>query len=1479
MAGKVEDLVDTTTSAGEAVNTTFEGVNGFFARIGEAVKSFIGVVKSVGGAFWKMVVGGLMIALRAAGGVLEVIQNFIRGIIGKIVPDVVDAFETDAPEYQDGGLAAQVASFVCCVILPYKMFAQSSRTNFLAALTRNLGGFSRVTDGFEGAFSTVLRLIQGALNFALKFVSNKQVTLVGAAQAAVMKWSREVDAKMAQIDCKEPNVAVLTEAKALLGVGYNLKSTLQAAHLKIAIERQLDKLNVKIAPFRGLLETENCYRAPPLFVMFGGESAVGKTYLIKAFASAVLQLAKLCPPDEVAQNMWQKGEDRFFNGYCGQLVYIMDDVFQKKAVKGSDECEGMTIIKAVNSWPFPLPFADVESKGRFFFSSKLMIGTTNQVNIRSDLDQVLAKPEAVLRRISHGYWMDVAPEYRTAYGTFDYGKFERVQAARIEALKDKEYTDDEVLSCIPWEAWTLRPCAFDGSPLQGQGPSVFSLIKDVAAELKLRASRHTDNVAALNKWLNMFPGAIQHESGLESDCEVIYDADSYPLNDINYDEEELRAEHDTPVRMMVADPLEKRASVQDDKYAGRAARIDAKYETSFWKKAFHEAAEGDRRARRDVTYGFRLFFREIKRGFKDTYTKARNGNIICSATMVAYIVLAIRTLKAVWSVATAAAKAIRNLIFGAPDDDAEHQSVHQEKVFPAKKQPTEVMPSARAEMGNPPEDGAADRVYKNTWKLMCGDETVGQVLMLRGKIGVMPFHFRKGLSSADTIEMIACSAHTGGLRVKMTGAKFSSFEHKDYPALDLTFVDFSPVCAQAHRDVVKYCITDRDVVKDLMHYNNNFGVRLDIARPVRYNDRVQLERIAYVAQGLRYDPKVTVGYADTEQLWTYNMSTQCGDCGAPLTIAEPRYFGGKSILGIHIAGRSRSPANGGQRQGWAAILTKELVEKALSTFKNRASVIYDKFDEDVTRRGITVLHTDEIIEECGLANGSMAPIGTVGDDCAVSQSVRSKIKETGFDGFGPSPVAPAILHPVVRDGSIVQPMHKAMENYSTPLHISNLRNPNAIMGLAMQRHWELTATSTRKILSDEEAVVGVSHMKLKSIKRSSSCGYPYNLKYAKGKTDIFGDGDEFDLTREGAQEVLAEVAGIVEDAKQGVRRAHIFVDFLKDETRPLAKVEAVATRAISGAPVDYSIAVRKYFGAFMSSVHCNHTMCGMAPGINHYTEWDVLANQLLRHGERVFAGDFKAFDASEQPDIHAQCLRYINSWYRAGGGTSEDDLVREVLFQDLVHSRHLTGVGAMRDSLVQWNKSLPSGHPLTTIINSMYSLFAITACYVKRTGDYTSMWDAVYICTYGDDNVVGVSDAVSEVFNQVTVAEDMKDMGLTYTSDKKDGVVQPYETIDDITFLKRSFARAEVEGGWCGPLNMDSILYRTYYYHNNRSFKKDLEMNFHDAMLELSLHGEEEWPERYAAALNYCRELGLSFSIQSREQARELCFARTDVWY
>jgi hypothetical protein len=269
-----------------------------------------------------------------------------------------------------------------------------------------------------------------------------------------------------------------------------------------------------------------------------------------------------------------------------------------------------------------------------------------------------------------------------------------------------------------------------------------------------------------------------------------------------------------------------------------------------------------------------------------------------------------------------------------------------------------------------------------------------------------------------------------------------------------------------------------------------------------------------------------------------------------------------------------------------------------------------------------------------------------------------------------------------------------------------------------------------------------------------------------------------------------------------------------------------------------------YFYAFLVSMFETHTESGMAPGINTYTEWFKIGDTVGRF-KKVFAGDFGAFDSSEQPYVHNEILNYINRWYRHNNSewTEEDDLVRKVLFEDLVHSRHLTGESGVATTIVQWNKSLPSGHPLTTAVNSMYSLITLTACYAKATGDYTDMWSNAYIVTYGDDNVQGVSDPVSEVFNQVTVARDMKeDFDLTYTSEKKDGTLVPTTTLGDVGFLKRGITRdPEAPGGWVAPLDPASFLYSPYWFRNNRSGIQEVGVNLQKLVEEAALHPAEDW--------------------------------------
>jgi len=77
--------------------------------------------------------------------------------------------------------------------------------------------------------------------------------------------------------------------------------------------------------------------------------------------------------------------------------------------------------------------------------------------------------------------------------------------------------------------------------------------------------------------------------------------------------------------------------------------------------------------------------------------------------------------------------------------------------------------------------------------------------------------------------------------------------------------------------------------------------------------------------------------------------------------------------------------------------------------------------------------------------------------------------------------------------------------------------------------------------------------------------------------------------------------------------------------------------------------------------------------------------------------------------------------------------------------------------------------------------------------------------TYGDDNIMGVSDAVPW-FNHTTVQDELAKFGLVYTMPDKESLSVPYVHIDTCEFLKRKWRFDSILGYHACPLNLSSVL-------------------------------------------------------------------------
>lgn len=1228
----------------------------------------------------------------------------------------------------------------------------------------------RVGEGIKDIMEWLTLAMQALINGVLSLFGSTRLDFVKRHRSPVLDWSRRVESIQLKMETKrDEDVNGYIDSLVLL---LNEGSTYAQAfrldkEVGRCIEINMARLYSLLLPYQGVLSSRQNFRVEPECAILCGDPGIGKTLLCTFLCLQVMVKSGLLPPGSspatAKANIWQKGSSKFWNGYASPFCVVMDDFFQSKAEPSDPENEAMMLIRAISSFAYPLDFADVNSKGKFYFSSKFVLGTTNQSCFGDVFLQYVRDPAAVLRRIHHPYKVIVNKEFALEDGKLNYDKFV-VERERCRSL-----------GTFPWYVWSAQMIDYNSGQIGATVP--FQTVVDtICDKLRVKLSNHKSGeqvfddvcISMLEAESNTVvqSGKILDDVEL-SDCEEKYDvlAPSECVDDPKFK------------------PTEELSRLLDVK----------NFLTSFSGSA-------------------RPWFQKLLMG-----------------SAAAGVVLALVPLA--WIAVKAICEAFFNTLsatvglFTRPFRRKATALQSNVKVK-TKGRGTSVLQS-----GDP---NVVSNVYNNTYKMIIvqsdGFIPVGQIIFLNSTLAVQPEHFSSygllidGQPCAETDEVRFVSCCNDKFSFSLTVSQYKALPRYTHKNKDVEFIDF--VNVRSHKNIESAFLTEKQ-----LRYADGVHTRYEVARVKPVAGGFDTTRVSLVNQKSLYKqaPHFFSGRV-LERYFAQRAVTEHGDCGAPLLLFDSSTFGGAVAFGMHVAFNLRTG------EALSCVVTRDMIEEA----RKKLSTIDDKFLVD--DRG-TGLQSGDYLH---LQDSSFLPIGVIDRNNVICP--KTSYYPTPLHGvFGPFEHVPAPLNIVYRNNQPVYPMLRAVEPYGSAVHIADQSNLAQHAYVAFKPLMHYTKVGQPRIFTNEEAILGVPELKFRSIPRNTAAGYPYNFDGGHAKFDFFGESETYDLTGDKCVELLDRVELIIDMARKGERSCVIFNDFLKDELRSPAKVEAVATRLISSAPLDYVVAWRRLFGHFSALFMTNHTKIGMAPGICAYTDWEQLYASLTSKGAHVFAGDFKGFDSSEQPSVHKVILDFINEWYNDG---PENALARRVLWEDLVHSRHLGGDGKQKQNIVyQWNKSLPSGHPFTTIVNSMYSLLLLVACYGEIMGSSHDFWDKVFAITYGDDNVVNVSPDVADKYNQSSVAKVMWDkFRMVYTSDDKSAELIKTTTIDQVSFLKRRFY--VTDNFVNAPLELTSFLYTCYWCKNKRLQDKILVDVLETALEELSLHPPSVWekhaPEVYA---------------------------------
>lgn len=1363
---------------------------------------------------------------------------------------------------------------------------------------KGLGDFNRVKTSLSSIIKTCLEILQGAVNsFRSFFLKKGPYRFMNTGSHDIDEFLKMVDEISNEWDSKTfyftaANIGRLKRAE---DIGTRLcrelvnhdpfKDMARVVTTALNLIKECKKKAIAANPgFEGM-------RQEPVGVLLIGGPGVGKSLALEHISNAI---AATCLKEEEREvfriKPYQFSHNRQFendhwDGITAQnkIVYY-DDIGQNRTVAGTPNNEWMEIVRALNSFPYLCHMAALEGKGNTFFHAEFVLCTTNDQNLTNES---VKDQEAVQRRFHLPYM--VFPKDEFALNPHD-----GIMQRRIDVTKLPNGCEDIA---------SMHPSNLLFGKYDFKKKSIFGIVsfEDVIQEIisfhalqKKRFDQYKSEVdATFNHYATLNPQSnfdLQLEDlSIEEEVNFGYHESEMVDEFIHHLAEVLKdSKHDDYgefsakiyyqdhyIRKIGSDQfgilgtLALHASL-GNKYLLKFNKLSpSDFEeylfslcrtsilrpvaivprnkisifVDYMKEKFHEflayfqefllttaipSLEIVMKSLWDnlpmVTacltlfgVGFKLVggVEALKRGQKHIYDRIwresydTNRNLGTQFDDIAERIDQLNDEQKVLVKALLEPEA-QSITSG-------HKTANNKTIV--ARTAVQIRDSLRSQGGDINGESLADSIVNsNCWEFNVQIDpegntvSMGYILFVSGRVALLPYHFVKKFAfqlehGRITLDYVVRVKKREKELLFTIGDILANFNADILEENDLCLVEF-PKKMQPCRNIVK-----------------NFATANDCSNMQTY-DFILMGDVKKKIVG-RASPQHTpwpVEDSDIEKYWIqhsyrYHASTVVGDCGKPLFIHN-RASPNAKIFGMHTCGIASMSI------GWSSAIIREDLIVALNHFGPQID------DQSI----------DRPVENLVVAQGQFSPLYRMKGPATNNQSkiIRSRVVST----WGDTKLAPAKLRPFTHEGVRYDPMINALSRYCTP----DVIYPSDIVQSVCESIYDnlmykSTKDFSRRILTLDEAVQGIPGI-FKGIPRNTSPGVPYTLipgKKKKGKTAYFGEGQSYDFTSEEYALFKERVDLIDANLKKGVRMLHIYTDFPKDETRPIAKVNVGATRGISGSAQCYVAEFRRYFGSFMIWIVQNRVDNNFANGVNPYSEeWDAIARKLNCFGvdlDNIGDMDYKGFDGSQKPQLHHAILLFVvQRWYG-------DDcyLERETLFLEMSNSRHI-----LFDILYEWLSSLPSGHPFTIFMNCLINEFYLRFAWVMLRGgvrflsEYESNVSPIF---QGDDNNYAVNAAYVKLFTGYNIGETLLKYGVTCTAGDKGALRPKLRKLTEVDFLKRGYRFCEIERRYVAPIDLDVIRELPLWTKKGNDSDVIVETNVKSALQELALHGQEKFDQ------------------------------------